>query len=184
MPFDLPHRLKTPVIPPDVYVDPTARILGDVTIGEGASIWAHVTIRGDVNSISIGARTNIQDNTVLHCTYRKHALSIGPDVVVGHRAILHGCTVKGPALIGMGAILMDACVIEEDVIVGAGALVTEGKVMPRGHLVLGSPAKAVRPLTDAEIASVRNGFTSYVNYVQAYREQGKFHGWGDHPYRE
>jgi len=182
--FDLPHRLKSPVIPPDVYVDPTARILGNVTIGGGASVWAHVTIRGDVNSISIGARTNIQDNTVLHCTYKKYALSIGPEVVVGHRAIIHGCTVKGPALIGMGAILMDGCVIEEDVIVGAGALVTGGKVMPRGQLVLGSPAKAVRPLTDGELASVRQGFQNYVNYVQAYREQGKFYGWGDNPHKE
>lgn len=183
MPFDLPHRERSPVVHPSVYVDPTARIIGDVTIAEGASVWCHVTIRGDVNAITIGARTNVQDNTVLHCTYQKHALAIGPDVVVGHRAVVHGCTVKGPALIGMGAILMDGCVIEEDVIVGAGALVTEGKVMPRGHLVIGSPAKPVRPLTDEEVASVRNGFRSYVNYVQAYREQGKFFGWGDNPHR-
>jgi len=184
MAFDLPHRAKSPVIHPSVYVDPTARILGDVTIGEDASVWCHVTIRGDVNTITVGARTNIQDNTVLHCTYKKHALVIGPDVVIGHQAVIHGCTVRGPALIGMGAILMDGCVVEEDVIVGAGALVTEGKVMPRGHLVLGSPAKAVRPLVDEEIASVRERWRSYVNYVQAYREMGKFCGWDSHPYRE
>jgi carbonic anhydrase/acetyltransferase-like protein (isoleucine patch superfamily) len=184
MPFDLPHRAKSPVIHPSVYVDPTARIIGDVTIGEGASVWCHVTIRGDVNAITVGPRTNIQDGSVLHCTYRKHALAIGPEVVVGHRAVVHGCTVKGPALIGMGAVLMDACVIEEDVIIGAGALVTEGKVMPRGHLVLGSPAKPVRPLTGDEIAHVRGVWQSYVGYVQAYREMGKFCGWEAHPYRE
>jgi carbonic anhydrase/acetyltransferase-like protein (isoleucine patch superfamily) len=183
MPFELPHLAKGPAVHPSVHVDPSARILGDVTIAEGASVWCNVSIRGDVNAITIGPRTNIQDNTVLHCTFRKHPLSIGPEVVVGHRAILHGCTVKGPALIGMGAILMDRCVIEEDVIVGAGALVTEGKVMPRGHLVLGSPAKAVRPLTDEEIAHVRGTWRSYVNYVEAYRAQGLFRAFDGGPAR-
>jgi len=181
---ELPHRAKSPRIHPSVHVDPTARILGDVTIEEDASIWCNVSIRGDVHSIRIGPRSNIQDNCVLHCTFRKHPLDVGTEVVVGHGVILHGCTIKGPALIGMGAILMDACVIEEDVLIGAGALVTEGRIMPRGHLVVGSPAKVVRPLSEDEIAHVRGQWKSYVSYVQAYRELGRFRGWEGHPLRE
>ncbi|MBI5527110.1 MAG: gamma carbonic anhydrase family protein [Deltaproteobacteria bacterium] len=184
MPVELPHLAKSPRIHPSVHVDPTARILGDVTIDEDASVWCNVTIRGDVHSIHIGPRSNIQDNCVLHCTFEKHPLKIGPEVVVGHGVILHGCTIKGPALIGMGAILMDACVIEEDVLVGAGALVTEGRVMPRGHLVVGSPAKAVRPLTLDEMALVRGQWESYLGYVRAYREQGRFRGWDTHPLKD
>lgn len=177
----LEHLEKSPAIHPSVYVDPTARINGDVTIAEGASVWFHASIRGDVHWITIGARTNVQDNCVLHTTHQKFPLAIGPDVVIGHGAVLHGCTVKGPALIGMGAVLLDGCVIEEDVVVGAGSVVTQGRVMPAGHLVLGSPARPVRPLSGAEIAAVREGWRNYADYVEEYRRLGKFHGWADHP---
>lgn len=180
--MDLPHLEKSPRIHPSVYVDPSARINGDVEIAQDASVWFHVAIRGDVHRIRIGARTNIQDNCALHTFHLKHPLEIGADVVVGHGAVLHGCTVKGPALIGMGAILLDGCVIEPDVVVGAGAVVTQGKVMPAGHLVLGSPAKPVRPLAEAELDDVRHGWKRYYEYVQVYRKLGKFHGWEENPW--
>lgn len=178
----LPHLEKSPRIHPSVYIDPSARINGDVEIAEGASVWFHASIRGDVHSITIGSRTNVQDNCALHTTHLKYPLHIGADVVIGHGAVLHGCTVKGPALIGMGAILLDDCTIEEDVVVGAGAVVTQGKIMPAGHLVLGSPAKAVRPLTLQEITAVRDGWKNYTEYVEVYRQLGKFSGWGDNPW--
>lgn len=177
----LEHLEKSPQIHPSVYVDPTARINGDVTIAEGASVWFNVSIRGDVHFIRIGRRTNVQDNCVLHTTCDRFPLAIGPDVVIGHGATLHGCTVKGPALIGMGAVLLDGCVIEEDVVVGAGAVVTQGKIMPAGHLVLGSPARPVRKLTAQELGAVREGWRNYADYVEEYRRLGKFHGWADHP---
>lgn len=177
----LPHLEKHPDIHPSVYVDPSARINGDVTIAKGASVWFNVSIRGDVHFIRIGERSNVQDNCALHTTHDRFPLDIGPEVVIGHGAVLHGCTVKGPALIGMGAILLDGCVIEPDVLVGAGAVVTEGKVMPAGHLVLGSPARPVRKLTEKELVAIREGWRNYGDYVEEYRRQGKFHGWGDHP---
>lgn len=182
--MELPHLGRSPRIHGSVYVDPTARINGDVEIAEGASIWCNVSIRGDVHWVRIGAWTNIQDNCALHTNHLKFPLLIGPGVVVGHGAILHGCTVKGPALVGMGAILLDDCTVEEEVLVGAGAVVPPGRVMPAGHLVLGSPAKAVRPLTDGERAAVREGWRNYAEYVEVYRRLGKFHGWNDNPWRD
>jgi len=180
----LPHLEKNPSIDPSVYVDPSARINGDVTISEGASVWCNVSIRGDVHAISIGEKSNVQDNCVLHTTHDLYPLTIGERVVIGHGAILHGCTVKGPALIGMGAILLDDCVIEENVIVGAGALVTEHKVMKSGHLVLGSPAKAVRALTQDEISALGKAWRDYASYVEVYRSLGKFHNWESHPLQD
>ncbi len=180
----LPHLERSPVIHESVYVDPTARINGDVTIAEGASVWFNASIRGDVHFILIGPNTNVQDNCVLHTTHDRYPLTIGPGVTIGHSAILHGCTVKGPALIGMGSILMDGCVIEEDVVVGAGATVTQHKVMPAGHLVMGSPARAVRKLTGEELLAVREGWKHYAGYVEAYRALGRFHGWKDHALKD
>lgn len=180
----LPHLEKSPDIHPSVYVDPTARINGDVTIAQGASVWCNVSIRGDVHYIRIGADTNVQDNCALHTTHDVYPLEIGPRVVIGHGAVMHGCTVKGHALVGMGAILLDGCTIEEDVIIGAGSLVAQGKVMPAGHLVLGSPARPVRPLTEQERRAVREGWRNYMEYVEEYRRLGKFHGWEDHPLRD
>lgn len=180
----LEHLAKSPAIHPSVYVDPTARINGDVTIAEGASVWFHVSVRGDVHHIRIGEGTNIQDNCALHTTHGRFPLEIGPGVVIGHGAVLHGCTVKGPALIGMRALLMDGCVIEEDVVVAGGSVVTEGKVMPAGHLVLGAPAKPVRKLHEEELRQLRNAWTHYRDYVAEYRRMGKFHGWDDNPLKD
>jgi carbonic anhydrase/acetyltransferase-like protein (isoleucine patch superfamily) len=182
--MQLPHLEQSPAVHESVYVDPTARINGDVTIAEGASVWFNVSIRGDVHFIRIGPRTNIQDNCVLHTTHDRFPLTVGPEVTIGHGAILHGCTVKGPALIGMGAVLMDGCVIEEDVVVGAGSVVTQHKVMPAGHLVIGSPARAVRRLTDSELRSVGEDWRHYADYVEEYRRLGKFHAWSEHPLKD
>jgi carbonic anhydrase/acetyltransferase-like protein (isoleucine patch superfamily) len=180
----LPHLERSPHIHPSVYVDPTARINGDVTIGEEASVWFHASIRGDVHWIRIGPRTSVQDHCALHTTHERFPLEIGPEIVIGHGAVLHGCTLAGRSLIGMGAILLDGCLIEEEVIVGAGSLVPQGRVMPAGHLVMGSPAKPVRPLTETEREAVRNGWRNYADYVAEYRRLGKFHGWADHPLQD
>ena len=177
----LPHLEQSPHIHPSVYIDPTARINGDVTIARGASVWCNASIRGDVHRIRIGENTNVQDNCALHTTHETHALEIGPCVVIGHGAILHGCTLEGSTLVGMGAILLDGCNIGAEVVIGAGSVVTQGKIMPPGHLVLGSPARAVRPLTDQERLAVREGWRNYAEYVEEYRRLGKFHGWADHP---
>ncbi len=175
---------RTPSIHPTVYVDPTARINGEVTVERDSSIWFQASIRGDLLPISIGERTSIQDNCVLHTTHPDRPLSIGSEVVVGHGVVLHGCTVECRTLIGMGSVLMDGCVIEEDVVIGAGSLVTEGKIIPGGYLALGSPARPVRPLTPKEIQDVRNGWRRYDQYLREYRRQGKFHGWADHPLKD
>ena len=183
-PERLPHLECKPNIHPSVYIDPSARINGDVTVLEGASVWFNASIRGDVHSIKIGEFTNIQDNCSLHTTHIHFPLDIGPRVVVGHGAVLHGCTVRGPSLIGMRAVLLDGCVVEEEVVIGAGSVVTEGKVMPSGHLCLGAPAKPVRKLTPEELSELRNAWMHYRDYVAEYRRLGKFHGWADHPLKD
>ena len=154
------YQGKYPSIAPTAYVDETAVVIGDVTIGGHASIWPMVVARGDVNSIVIGDYTNIQDGTVLHVTHAGefspdgHALKIGNHVTVGHRVILHGCEVRDYCLIGMASTVMDGAILETRVILGAGSLVPSGKVLEGGHLWVGSPAKKVRPLTERELASL------------------------------
>jgi len=147
----------TPRIGNNAYIDPHALVIGDVKLGDNTSVWPMTVIRGDVNKVRIGNRTNIQDGCVLHVTHAGdsnpgHILSIGNDVTVGHKVILHGCTIQDRVLIGMNATVMDGAVIESDVVVGAGSLVSPGKVLESGYLYLGSPAKRVRPLTDFERA--------------------------------
>lgn len=164
-----PYRGKTPVIDPSVYVDPGAQVIGDVVIGAQSSIWCNAVVRGDVNLIRIGARTNVQDLAMLHVTRRTAALHIGDEVTVGHSAILHGCTVKDRCLIGMGAIVMDGAVIGEESIVGAGALVTERTVIPPRSLVIGSPAAARRALRQEEIAFLAHSAENYVRDAADYR---------------
>ena len=139
-----------------VFIAPGAVVLGDVTLEENVGIWYHTTVRGDSGSISIGRNTNIQDNCVVH-TAAGYSVTIGENVTVGHSAIVHGCTVGDNALIGMGAILLNGCVIGRNCIVGAGALVTEHTVVPDNSLVLGSPARVMRTVTEEEIAkNLRN----------------------------
>lgn len=146
-----------PKIHESCYIAPSADIVGDVEIGEQSSIWFQVVIRGDVNFIRIGKRTNVQDGTVFHVTRDKPPMKsapliLGDDITVGHRVTLHGCTIGNRVLIGMGAVILDAAVIGDDSIVAAGALVTKGKVFPPRSLIQGSPAKVVRALTDEEVA--------------------------------
>jgi carbonic anhydrase/acetyltransferase-like protein (isoleucine patch superfamily) len=145
-----------PVIAASAFVDPSAVVIGDVHIGADSSVWPMSVIRGDVNSIRIGARTSIQDGSVIHATHDGPytpggaGTVIGDDVTVGHTVILHACTIHDRVLVGMGAIVMDKTVVESDVIIGAGGLVPPGKVLEAGYLYVGSPVKQVRPLTARE----------------------------------
>ncbi|HBH36013.1 MAG TPA: gamma carbonic anhydrase family protein [Gammaproteobacteria bacterium] len=169
-----PFKKSYPQIAASAWIDDSAVVIGDITIGDDSSVWPMTVIRGDVNSITIGARSNIQDGSVLHVTHAgKHyegaALSIGDDVTVGHKVILHACTIGDRCLIGMGAIIMDKTIIENDVIIGAGSLVAENKILQSGHLYLGSPAKKIRPLTERELKFLRYSAEHYVELAREYR---------------
>ena len=153
-----------PLLHPTVFVDESAQVIGDVEIGEESSVWMHAVIRGDVNTIRIGQRTNVQDGTVIHVMHGTHPTTVGSDVTIGHRAIIHGCTVGDRVLVGMGAILLNGAAIGEDSIVGAGALVTEETVVPPRSLVLGAPARVRRALTDEEVQFVLASAANYVRY--------------------
>ena len=152
------YKGKRPQLGKRVYVDPCATLVGDIVLGDDASIWPLVAARGDVNHIRIGARSNVQDGTVLHLSRRSTAnpdgypLLIGEDVTVGHKAMLHGCTIGNRVLVGMGAILLDGVVVEDDVMIGAGSLVPPGKRLASGFLYMGNPVKQARPLKPPPIA--------------------------------
>lgn len=151
-----------------VYIDPSAAVIGDVTLGDDSSVWPQVSIRGDVHAIRIGARTSVQDGSVLHVTHagpfnpEGFALEIGDDVTIGHAAVLHGCRIGSRVLIGMGAIVMDGAVIEDDVVIAAGALVAPGKRLAGGSLYKGNPAQPARTLSDREMAFFRYSAEHYV----------------------
>jgi carbonic anhydrase/acetyltransferase-like protein (isoleucine patch superfamily) len=159
-----PYRGRLPVVDPTAYVDASAQVIGDVEIGSESSVWMHVVVRGDVNRIRVGRRTNLQDGTVVHVMHDTHPTTIGDDVTIGHGAIVHGCTIADRVLIGMGAVVLNGAVIESDAIVAAGSLVPEGAVIPARSLVMGSPAKVRRPLTDEEVASILEYAGNYVRY--------------------
>ena len=164
----------TPTLGERVMVDPTAVVMGDVCLGDDVSVWPHAAMRGDVQIIRIGDRTNIQDGTVLHVTHDGpynpggFPLHIGNDVTIGHRALLHGCTVGDRVLVGMGAIIMDNVMVEDDVMIAAGALVTPGKRLRTKTLYAGSPAREVRPLTEQEVAFLPYSAKGYVLLKQRY----------------
>ena len=157
----------TPDIEKANFVADSADIIGDVIAEENSSIWYNCTLRGDIESIRIGKNTNIQDNTVVHVGYDVGTV-IGDNVTVGHSAIIHGCTIGDDCLIGMGAIILNHAVIGKESIVGAGALVTMGKKFPPRSLIMGSPAKAVRSLTEEEVESIRKNVASYVAISKEY----------------
>ncbi|MBQ1290274.1 MAG: gamma carbonic anhydrase family protein [Lachnospiraceae bacterium] len=142
--------------------------VGDVEIGENASVWYNATLRGD-SPLRIGARTNIQDNAVLHAE-PGHEVHVGEDVSIGHGAIVHGCRVGSNTLIGMGAIILNDAVIGSNCLIGAGALVTQGKVIPDGSLVIGSPAVVKRALNEEEIAAIRENAVEYLRLMKEYKE--------------
>jgi len=150
----------------------TAMIVGDVEIGEQSSLWCGVVVRGDVNFVRVGARTNIQDGSVLHVTSRTHPAVVGDEVTVGHRVVLHGCTVKDRCLVGMGAIVLDGAVVGEDAMVAAGALVPPNMVVPPRTLAVGVPARVKRDLSQDEIASIRGSAHAYVRYAEQYLAEG------------
>jgi carbonic anhydrase/acetyltransferase-like protein (isoleucine patch superfamily) len=163
---------KAPRVAASVFLAEGSVVTGDVEIGEDSSLWFGTVVRGDVNPVHIGARTNLQDQTIVHVTAGKHPTVIGDDVTAGHRAVLHGCTVKDRSLIGIGAIVMDGAVVGPEAMVGAGALVPPGMIVPPGKLVLGSPARVVRDLTADELAFIRRTAERYVGYAATYRRGG------------
>lgn len=161
-------ELVYPSVHASVFLAPSAHLIGDIKIGEGSSIWFNTVLRGDVMPIRIGQRTNIQDGSVVHGTFKKAAATIGSEVSVGHSVILHGCTIKDLCLIGMGSTVMDGVIVEEECFVGAGSLLTEGKVFPRGSMIMGRPAKVVRELSPEEFAFLRKSAQNYVDYQKWY----------------
>jgi carbonic anhydrase/acetyltransferase-like protein (isoleucine patch superfamily) len=163
------YRGRRPLVDPTAYVDETAQVIGDVEIGAESSVWMNVVVRGDVNYIRIGARSNVQDGTVVHVQHDTNPTLIGDDVTIGHAAIVHGCVIGHRVLIGMGAIVLTGAEIGEDVIVAAGALVPEGMVIPPKSLVMGLPARVRRPLDDRDLASIRAHADNYVRYRQDYQ---------------
>ncbi len=162
-----------PSLGADVYVDESAQVIGDVVIGADSSIWPQCVVRGDVNHIRIGARTNLQDGTIVHVTHKSNrdpgrATMIGDDVTVGHRVTLHGCTVENLCLIGMDSSILDGAIIRSRVLLGAGSLVTEGKDIEGGYLWMGRPARRVRPLTEQEQSWFEYSAQHYVRLKNDY----------------
>ena len=163
-----PYRGRLPVVDPSAYVDSSAQIIGDVEIGAESSVWMNAVVRGDVNFIRIGHRSNVQDGTIVHVMHDTHPTRIGDDVTIGHGAVVHGCTVGDRVLIGMGAILLNGATVGEDSIVAAGTLVPEGAIIPPRSLAMGSPAKVRRALSEEEVASIQDYATNYVRYRLEY----------------
>jgi carbonic anhydrase/acetyltransferase-like protein (isoleucine patch superfamily) len=159
---------KEPRLGERIFVAENAAIIGDVTLGDDCSIWYSATLRGDVNAIRIGARTNVQDNCTIHVTHLQWPTVIGEEVTIGHGAIVHGCTVERGALIGMGSRVLDGAVVGESALVGAGALVPEGMKVPPRMLVVGVPARVKRPLTDEELARLDASWRYYIEYKDRY----------------
>lgn len=158
-------------VDPTAFIAPNAVLVGDVQIGAFSSVWFGCVLRGDTDRIHIGARSNVQDLTVIH-NDAGDPTTLGEGVTIGHRVVLHGCTVGDGALVGMGAVVLNNARIGEQCLVGAGALVTQGKVFPPRTLILGSPARAVRPLTDAELADIAASAQHYVDATVQYRQGG------------
>ena len=164
-----PYKGTLPVIHSSVFVDPSAQVIGRVEIGAESSVWMNVVVRGDVNWIRIGARSNIQDGTIVHVMKDTHPTVVGDDVTIGHAAVIHGCTIEDRCLIGMGAIVLNGAHIGANTIVAAGSLVVEGMRVPPRSLVMGSPAKVRRVLTDEEVAEIQMYADRYVSYRLDYQ---------------
>ena len=167
---------RTPRIDPSAFVAPGAQLIGDVEIGAQASVWYNCVLRGDVNRIRIGARTNIQDGTVLHVDSPRpgheegEPTIIGEEVLIGHLAMVHGCILHDRAFVGLGAIVMDGCAIESDAMLAAGAMLTPGRTIPSGQLWAGRPAKYVRDLSAADLEGMRMGVAHYVELARMHAE--------------
>ena len=164
----MPWQDHHPQFGKDVFVASGAAVIGQVKLGDQVNVWFNTVIRGDVNTISIGARTNVQDNTTVHVTSKTGPTVIGSDVTIGHNAVIHACTIEDLCLIGMGSTILDGAVIGKQSFVAAGSVVTPGKKMPSGMMIMGSPAKAVRPLTEQELAFLESSARDYVKTAQSY----------------
>lgn len=166
----LPVKGVSPKLGKNCFLAPNATVVGDVEMGEDCSVWFNAVIRGDVNSIRIGNKVNIQDGAVLHCTYQKTKVVLGNNVSIGHNAIVHGCTVHDNVLIGMGAIVMDNCEIGSNTIIAAGAVVTEGTKVPSGCIYAGVPAKKVKDISEelihGEIDRIANNYLMYSSWFK------------------
>ena len=174
-----PYKGVLPTLGKGVYIDPAATVIGDVVLGDDVSVWPSTVIRGDVNFIRIGDRTNLQDGTVVHVSHDGphaklggFATRIGSDVTIGHKAIIHACTIEDAVLVGMGAIVLDGAVVRKHAFIGAGALVPPGKVVGEGEMWLGSPAKCARMLSEAEIEALYYSARHYVRMKDDYLAMG------------
>lgn len=164
-----PYRGVAPTFGADAFVADTATVIGDVVVGTGSSVWYGAVLRGDVMPIRVGARSNVQDLSVVHGTTGLAATTIGDEVTVGHGVVLHGCTISDRVLVGMGSIVLDLAVLETDVVLGAGSLVPPRSRLESGWLYLGRPAKKVRPLTDADRGMIEEGWRAYVELAGHHR---------------
>jgi carbonic anhydrase/acetyltransferase-like protein (isoleucine patch superfamily) len=163
------HKGVRPTLGKDVFIAPNATVIGDVHLGDESSVWFGAVIRGDVFPIRFGARTNVQDGSVVHVTGGKAKTTVGDDVTIGHMVLLHGCTVHDRCLIGMGSIVLDGAEIGEECLIGAGSLIAPGTKIPPRSMVLGRPGKVVRPLSDADLAMVREAGRLYVGYAKTFQ---------------
>jgi carbonic anhydrase/acetyltransferase-like protein (isoleucine patch superfamily) len=167
-----PFRSVHPRVDASAYVDASAQVIGDVHVGAESSLWMNVVVRGDVNCVRIGARSNVQDLALVHVMRDTHPAIIGSEVTIGHSAVVHGCTIEDRCLVGMGAILLNGCRIGTGSIVAAGALVPEGMIVPPGSMVMGMPGKVTRALTPDEAASIARYADNYVRYRLDYQSAG------------
>jgi gamma-carbonic anhydrase len=167
----LPVKGVSPVIPESTWLAPNATIVGDTVLGEDCTIWFNAVVRGDVNSIRIGNRVNIQDGVVIHCTYEKTKTIIGDNVSIGHNAILHGCEIEGEVLIGMGAIVMDGAYVEKNAIIGAGAVVTSNTRVPSGTIWVGNPAKYLKDVSPTAGEVFMRTADNYLTYSSWFQEE-------------
>ena len=168
----VPYAGRAPRLDPTAYVVASATIVGDVVIGPQSSVWFGAVVRGDIEPIRIGARSNVQDNATLHVVGGKFGTTLGDGVTVGHNAVVHGCTIEDGVLVGMGAIVLDGAVVGAESLVAAGALVPPGTKVPPRSLVIGSPAKVLRSLTPDELDRIRTSAANYVAYAERYRAEG------------
>lgn len=170
MPTILPVNNIIPVFGENCFIAPNATIVGQVTAGNDCSFWFNAVVRGDVNTITMGNKVNVQDGAVIHCTYQKHATVIGNNVSIGHNAIVHGCTVHDNVLIGMGAIVMDGCIVNSNSIIAAGAILLENTVVEAGSIYAGVPAKKVKnisqELINGEINRIANNYMMYAGWFK------------------
>jgi carbonic anhydrase/acetyltransferase-like protein (isoleucine patch superfamily) len=165
----LAHCGRLPWVDPSAFIEESASVIGDVVIGRESSVWFNVVIRGDVNFIRVGNRTNIQDGTVIHVTRETHPTILGDEITVGHNATLHGCTIGARCLVGIGSVVLDGAEIGEGSMVAAGSVVSPGTIVPPGTLVMGTPARVKRSLTEVEIQNLKRSANNYVEYMREYQ---------------